>query len=76
MARNLRRRTLAHALVLSLYAALAVVLTWPLVRHLGTHVPGSYTWAFDEYTFIWNTWWFRYSWNGNIRHNTIHQTRR
>jgi hypothetical protein len=24
-------------------------------------VPGSYTWAFDEYTFLWNTWWFRYS---------------
>jgi hypothetical protein len=61
MARNLRRRNLTHALVLSLYAALALVLTWPLVQHLGTHVPGSTTWAFDEYTFIWNTWWFRYS---------------
>ena len=31
------------------------------MRTLGTHVPGSYTWAFDEYTFVWNTWWFRYS---------------
>jgi hypothetical protein len=24
-------------------------------------VPGSYTWAFDEYTFVWNSWWLRYS---------------
>jgi hypothetical protein len=32
-----------------------------LVRSLGTHVPGSETWAFDEYTFIWNSWWLRYS---------------
>ncbi len=61
MADILRRRNLTHVLVLVLYAILAVVLTWPLVRHLNTHVPGSYTWAFDEYTFIWNTWWFRHA---------------
>ena len=24
-------------------------------------MPGSETWAFDEYTFIWNSWWLRYS---------------
>jgi hypothetical protein len=48
-------------LVLAVYAALAVVLTWPLVRYLGSHVSGSYTWAFDEYTFLWNSWWFRYA---------------
>lgn len=57
----LQRRARIHALVMALYIALAVALTWPLVRHLGTHVPGSYTWAFDEYTFIWNAWWFRYA---------------
>ena len=50
-----------HLGILALYAALAVILTWPMVRHLGTHVPGSYTWAFDEYTFLWNTWWFRHA---------------
>jgi len=61
MARVLRVRIRTHLLVLGLYTALAVVLTWPLVRHLSTHVPGSYTWAFDEYTFVWNTWWFRYA---------------
>ena len=47
-ARFLQRRTGRHLLVAALYAALALVLTWPLVRYLGTHVPGSYTWAFDE----------------------------
>ncbi len=36
-------------------------MTWPLAQHLSTHVPGSYTWAFDEYTFLWNSWWFRYA---------------
>jgi hypothetical protein len=50
-----------HAAVVAVYAALAVVFTWPLVQHLASHVPGSYTWAFDEYTFLWNSWWFRYS---------------
>jgi len=50
-----------HILVIGLYAILALVLTWPLVRYLGTHVPGSTTWAFDEYTFVWNSWWLRYS---------------
>ncbi|MGD8820182.1 MAG: interleukin-like EMT inducer domain-containing protein [Anaerolineae bacterium] len=56
-----RHRRLTHLLVLLAYALLAIVMTWPLVRHLATHVPGSYTWAFDEYTFIWNTWWLRYT---------------
>jgi hypothetical protein len=59
MTSGLQRRT--HLLIVALYAILAVVLTWPLVRHLGTYLPGSYTWAFDEYTFVWNSWWFRHS---------------
>jgi hypothetical protein len=61
MAKIFQRRTRIQALVLGVYAALALVLTWPLVRYLGSHVPGSYTWAFDEYTFVWNTWWLRYA---------------
>ncbi|MFN2185346.1 MAG: hypothetical protein ACK2UU_15260, partial [Anaerolineae bacterium] len=61
MARVLHRRALIHILVVILYLVVALVATWPLVRHLGTHVPGSETWAFDEYTFIWNSWWLRYS---------------
>jgi hypothetical protein len=61
MAKFSRSRAQIHILVIALYAILALVLTWPLVRYLGTHVPGSTTWAFDEYTFVWNSWWLRYS---------------
>jgi ABC-type transport system involved in cytochrome c biogenesis permease component len=57
----MKRRRRIHLLIVAAYTALAVLLTWPLVRYLGTHVPGSYTWAFDEYTFLWNSWWLRYS---------------
>ena len=47
--------------VAALYLLLALLLWWPLPLHLTTHVPGSNTWAFDEYTFVWNLWWFRHS---------------
>jgi hypothetical protein len=57
----MKRRRRIHLLIVAAYTALAALLTWPLVRYLGTHVPGSYTWALDEYTFLWNSWWFRYS---------------
>ncbi len=61
MAKLLHRKHTLQLAVLVTYALLAVALTWPLVLHLGSHVPGSDTWAFDEYTFVWNTWWFRTS---------------
>jgi ABC-type transport system involved in cytochrome c biogenesis permease component len=73
MARVLERRSRVHFLALFLYAILAAILSWPLVRHLGTHVPGSYTWAFDEYTFLWNSWWFRYS-LFELGHNPLYST--
>ncbi|MEJ2210673.1 MAG: hypothetical protein P8129_16765, partial [Anaerolineae bacterium] len=56
-----------------LYAALAVACTWPLALHLASHVPGSYTWAFDEYTFLWNPWWFRYALL-NLGQNPLYST--
>ena len=59
--RGLQRRALIHALILWAYTLLALSLTWPLAKFFGTHVPGSYTWAFDEYTFVWNMWWFRHA---------------
>ncbi|MEZ4771007.1 MAG: hypothetical protein R2844_21635, partial [Caldilineales bacterium] len=46
-------------LVLLLFSGLAVALTWPLVTRLATHVPGSDTWAYDEYTFLWNIWYLK-----------------
>ncbi|GAB4411124.1 MAG: interleukin-like EMT inducer domain-containing protein [Anaerolineae bacterium] len=50
-----------HLVVISLYTLLALVFTWPLAVHFTTHVPGEATWAFDESTFLWNMWWFKYS---------------
>jgi len=45
-----------HAVVLTVYTLLSLILTWPLVAKLSTHVPGIAQWAFDESTFIWNIW--------------------
>jgi hypothetical protein len=53
------RRT--HLWVLLLFTLLAAALTLPLVTRLTTHVPGSDTWAYDEYTFLWNIWSFKYA---------------
>lgn len=48
-------------LALAIFAAMALGLSYPLVLHFGTHVPGSPTWAFDEFTFVYNLWWFKYA---------------
>ncbi|HBY95116.1 MAG TPA: hypothetical protein DEP84_14355, partial [Chloroflexi bacterium] len=48
-----------HLAVAAFYLVAGALLWWPLPLHLTTHVPGSPTWAFDEYTFIWNLWWFK-----------------
>ncbi|MBW7883130.1 MAG: hypothetical protein H3C34_10920 [Caldilineaceae bacterium] len=48
-----------HLLVLGFYILLSLVLTWPLIRNLATHVPGVAQWAFDESTFVWNIWYFK-----------------
>ncbi len=56
-----RSRVRLHLGVLALYTVLAVILTWPLAAHLGTHVPGVPQWAFDESTFVWNIWQFKHT---------------
>jgi len=43
------------------YFLLALVMTYPLVLNFGDHIPGSETWAHDEYTFVWNFWWFKHA---------------
>lgn len=48
-----------HLWALLLYSLLAVLLTWPLITRITTHVPGSDIWAYDEYTFLWNIWYFK-----------------
>ena len=47
--------------VLALYFLLALALTYPLVLHFDTHVPGSETWALDEYSFVWSQWWIKHA---------------
>jgi len=48
-----------HLLLLGAYTALSVLLTWPLILNLTTHLPGIPQWAFDESTFVWNIWYFK-----------------
>ncbi len=50
-----------HLRALVLYLLATLILTWPLAGRFATHVPGTDIWAFDEYTFVWNLWWFKYS---------------
>jgi hypothetical protein len=50
-----------HLLILIVYLLLALVLTYPLIAHFDTHVPGSETWAFDEYSFVWSQWWVKHA---------------
>ena len=48
-------------IVLLLYTLLSLLLTWPLLPQLLTHVPGVPQWAFDESTFLWNIWYFKHT---------------
>ena len=45
-----------HVGPLLLFAALSVLWTFPLVLHMGTHVPGD---PGDNYSILWNLWWAR-----------------
>ncbi len=48
-------------LVLGLYLALTLILTYPLLLQFGDHVPGTTTWSMDEYGYVWNNWWFKHA---------------
>jgi hypothetical protein len=52
---------LRQVLILGLYLALTLALTYPLVAQFGDHVPGTATWSLDEYTLLWNNWWFKHA---------------
>ncbi len=49
-------RSKGHLPPVLLFAALAIVWTWPLVLHFNDHIPGL---AGDNYSFLWNLWWMR-----------------
>ena len=42
--------------VLALYTLAVLLLTWPLVRHFTTHVPGD---GIDDPSLAWNLWWIK-----------------
>ncbi len=46
----------SHVPALVLFAALAILWTWPLVLHFRDHVPGQ---PGDNFSFLWNLWWMR-----------------
>jgi Interleukin-like EMT inducer len=50
-----------HVLPLAAYVLLSLVLTYPLIAHMGDHVPGTATWSLDEYGYVWNNWWFKFA---------------
>jgi hypothetical protein len=45
-------------IILIVYLLLALGLTYPLVTHLDSHVPGR---GIDDPALAWNVWWFRFS---------------
>jgi hypothetical protein len=47
-----------HLAVLLAYLVLAVVLTWPTVTHLATHLPGD---GGDDPAIAWNLWWVKHA---------------
>ncbi len=40
------------------YLLLSLLLTWPLVMHFGTHVPGD---GIDDPSLAWNLWWAKHA---------------
>jgi hypothetical protein len=55
---KLGRRWRTDVLAVLAYTLLALVLTWPLAAHFGTHVPGN---GGDDPPLTWNLWWTRYA---------------
>jgi hypothetical protein len=45
-----------HLTILLVYGLLAVLLTWPTVIHLATHLPGD---GGDDPAIAWNLWWVK-----------------
>lgn len=52
------RKWRTDVIVIASYIALAIVLTYPLVLHLTTHVPGRGT---DDPALTWNLWWMKFA---------------
>ncbi len=55
----MRTRSRYHIAALLGYGLLALALTWPLARQLGSAIPGD---SFDGWQNLWNLWWMREAW--------------
>ncbi len=53
------RRSIHSWRVIFLLALLSLLLTWPLLPHILTHVPGD---GIDDPALAWNLWWAKHSW--------------
>jgi hypothetical protein len=53
---TVRRGWRIHAVTILAYILLTLVLTWPMVAHFTTHVPGN---GVDDPPLTWNLWWIR-----------------
>jgi hypothetical protein len=51
-----RSRVHFHSLILAAYAALTLVMTWPLARTFAAAIPGD---GFDGWQNYWNLWWVK-----------------
>ncbi len=58
-----------HVGALASYGLLALVMTWPLARQLGTAIPGD---SFDGWQNVWNLWWMREAWL--VQHSSAYVT--
>ena len=58
-----------HVGALTSYALLALAMTWPLARQLGTAIPGD---SFDGWQNVWNLWWMREAWL--VQHSSAYFT--
>ncbi|MFZ2358938.1 MAG: hypothetical protein WA040_06305 [Anaerolineae bacterium] len=58
-----------HVGMLLVYALLALALTWPLARQVGTAIPGD---SFDGWQNVWNLWWMREAWL--VQHSSAYFT--
>jgi hypothetical protein len=52
------KRWQLHLLILIAYTLFALALTWPLVAHVGSHVPGN---GADDPPLTWNLWWVKHA---------------
>ncbi len=52
----MRRTSFLHLSALLFYTFLALLLTWPLVVHFTTHLPGD---GIDDPSLAWNLWWMK-----------------